>query len=386
MEFDDFEREYPECPSWGLAVYRLVESISDKIDRIEAKADMAYKTSQDCKRLIREYETRIELLEKNCTILMKNATRQEDYSRRCNLKISGIHEQKDENTLQLIKSFFKTELGINSSIAVDKVHRIGKFSPIHLKEPRKIIVRFSNMCDRDLVWNNKKALKGKLYIIHEDFSNETENARRQLYPYAKAARQAGAYTSLKGDTLFINRKPYTAHTISAIPADFHPRKASTLSTDSKTLFYGKYSEFSNFFSSEFMIDGIKYQTNEQYYQSKKAEHFNADEIASTIRNTPDPYQCYKLGSQIPNFNKEQWDKVQVQIMTQGVNAKFAQNPNLKSILLNTGEKVIAECSKNKTWGTGLPITHPSIGDPNLWSGKNMLGQCLMNVRAILKDS
>ncbi len=67
----DFNSEFPDCPGWGSALYSLVENISEKIDRIEAKADIAYQTSQDCKRLIKDYQTRIEILEKNCAVLMK---------------------------------------------------------------------------------------------------------------------------------------------------------------------------------------------------------------------------------------------------------------------------------------------------------------------------
>ncbi len=297
-----------------------------------------------------------------------------------------MKEQKDEDIEQRVQTLFKDDLGIRTNIDIEKVHRLGKFSNFNLKEPRNVIIRFNNMRDRDLVWSKKSSLKGKPYVIHEDFSRETEYGRRQLYPYAKAARQAGAQSSLKGDVLYINKRPYTAETVNNIPAEFHPKKLATQSTDSMTLFYGKFSEFSNFFPSDFVIDGTKFANNEQFYQSKKAEYFEADDIASKIKNTSDPFHCYKLGSKIPNFNQEQWDKVQFRIMTEGLNAKFSQNTNLKTILLNTGGNVIAECSRDKTWGIGLPISHPNIKNADLWSGKNLLGQSLMNVRRILKNS
>lgn len=62
-------------------------------------------------------------------------------------------------------------------------------------------------------------------------------------------------------------------------------------------------------------------------------------------------------------------------MTEAVRAKFSQHEDLAAILLGTGDAKLVEHTRNDAyWGDG--------GDG---SGKNMLGQILMRVRAELAE-
>ena len=71
-------------------------------------------------------------------------------------------------------------------------------------------------------------------------------------------------------------------------------------------------------------------------------------------------------------------------MTEGLLLKFGQNEDLKKVLLDTGDKIIAEASPfDKLWGIGIDET-TAIKNKNQWKGLNWLGECLMNVRAQLK--
>jgi len=61
--------------------------------------------------------------------------------------------------------------------------------------------------------------------------------------------------------------------------------------------------------------------------------------------------------------------------------QFSQNPQLKSILLSTAGRVLAEASPSDTkWGIGLSEDHPDAKRRKLWRGRNLLGQVLMEVR------
>jgi hypothetical protein len=74
--------------------------------------------------------------------------------------------------------------------------------------------------------------------------------------------------------------------------------------------------------------------------------------------------------------RRDWEWVKVSIMTDAVRAKFTQHPELRAILLGTGEAKIVEHTENDDyWGDG--------GDG---SGRNMLGQILMRVRDELRES
>lgn len=48
---------------------------------------------------------------------------------------------------------------------------------------------------------------------------------------------------------------------------------------------------------------------------------------------------------VKNYDEKEWHKVARTVMTDGVMAKFTQNPELANLLKKTGVKVIAESSK-----------------------------------------
>ena len=77
-----------------------------------------------------------------------------------------------------------------------------------------------------------------------------------------------------------------------------------------------------------------------------------------------------MGRSRKNPLRRDWESVKVAIMRQAVLAKFTQHENLRSLLLSTGDaKLIEHTTNDSYWADG--------GDG---SGKNMLGQILMEVR------
>ena len=65
-------------------------------------------------------------------------------------------------------------------------------------------------------------------------------------------------------------------------------------------------------------------------------------------------------------------------------AKFEQNQDLRTFLLNTGDKTLAEATTDKFWGVGIKLDHPNLMDSNHWTGRNVMGNLLMTVRANLQ--
>jgi ribA/ribD-fused uncharacterized protein len=63
--------------------------------------------------------------------------------------------------------------------------------------------------------------------------------------------------------------------------------------------------------------------------------------------------------------------------------KFSQNEDLKKIITDPifSRKSFVEGSPvDKIWGVGLAWNDPKIADKNNWSGLNLLGKTLDNVR------
>lgn len=70
---------------------------------------------------------------------------------------------------------------------------------------------------------------------------------------------------------------------------------------------------------------------------------------------------------------------------EGLIAKFSQNDDLKKLLLQTEQAVLAECAvRDQVWGIGLSMKDPARMDRIKWRGQNLLGYALMVVRERLK--
>ncbi len=151
--------------------------------------------------------------------------------------------------------------------------------------------------------------------------------------------------------------------------------------------YDMYGEFSQWFYSPFVVEGIRYETAEQYMMSRKALLCEDLIRYALILNEPDPARCKKLGREVRNFEKyqSQWEACREEVIYHGNLAKFRQNETAKEVLLSTGDKILAEASPiDAVWGIGMDARDPRCRDPQKWNGENLLGKALMRVRDMLR--
>ena len=152
------------------------------------------------------------------------------------------------------------------------------------------------------------------------------------------------------------------------------------------LFYN--GPFSQWYQSKFQDinpdekESVKQFYNcEQYMMYNKALLFHDQESADAIMNTDNPKTIKQLGRKVKNFNEERWLIYRERIVQRGNYLKFTQNNNLKLLLLETGNKIIAEASPyDKIWGIGLSVNSPDATNVKKWKGQNLLGVALMMVR------
>lgn len=144
----------------------------------------------------------------------------------------------------------------------------------------------------------------------------------------------------------------------------------------------EYGIFSNWYPSEFEYAGKKYANIEQYMMYQKMMTFSQYEIADRIMETSDPAECKKLGrSHISNWNGDLWDRISYAVVKRGIKAKFFQNKDLLEKLLYTGEALLAECAPNDNkWGIGVAVDDDRRFNVREWTGHNLLGRILMDVR------
>lgn len=146
--------------------------------------------------------------------------------------------------------------------------------------------------------------------------------------------------------------------------------------------------FSQWYHSEFVVNGRTFNCAEQYMMFAKALIFGDVNTAERIMSTKNPQEQKKLGRQVKDFVPHIWGNISRELVYQGNMAKFLQNCNLYDILLDTGDKILVEASPyDKIWGIGLDEEAAKITPPNEWPGTNWLGEVLTQVRTdILKTT
>jgi chromosome segregation ATPase len=123
----------------------IFDSVKENVDRIDRKAS---ETDKQCRTLhdkVNSIESRLhnndvlkDILDIRCRAMQQN------------LVFHGLQENAMENCEKLVKGFIADEMEIEKVIEFDTVHRIGKPNT-NRTAPRKIVARFSNFKDRELV-------------------------------------------------------------------------------------------------------------------------------------------------------------------------------------------------------------------------------------------
>lgn len=137
-------------------------------------------------------------------------------------------------------------------------------------------------------------------------------------------------------------------------------------------------------SSNFTFGGITFNCAEQWMMFQKAMTFNDHEVAQEILQTKSPSEMQSLGRKIKPFDPEAWTDIRQDVVFQGNLLKFESNPDLKEFLLNTAPNILVEANPNDSiWGCGSNEDDETTYQPDNWQGKNLLGEVLTDIRAVL---
>lgn len=154
-----------------------------------------------------------------------------------------------------------------------------------------------------------------------------------------------------------------------------------------TAFYGRATPLCNYYEAPFVINDQTFNSTEQYFQYMKALTFGDNDTANYIFNTSDPAAQKRLGRHVKNYDERKWVKSRESIMKVACRAKFEQNPELKRVLMDTGDSILAEATPyDKKWGTGIAIWDPEVAEISKWTGTNIMGNVLMKVRKYFKQA
>lgn len=133
-----------------------------------------------------------------------------------------------------------------------------------------------------------------------------------------------------------------------------------------------YGCFSNFSAHGFLADETWWPTSEHYFQAQK---FAGTPFVEYVRLASTPKEAAARGRDRSHPLRSDWEQVKDEVMRQAVWHKFTTHADIRKILLATGdEQIVENAPHDDYWGCG------SNG-----SGKNMLGQILMEIRASLHE-
>ncbi|MBI5957344.1 MAG: NADAR family protein [Chloroflexi bacterium] len=134
----------------------------------------------------------------------------------------------------------------------------------------------------------------------------------------------------------------------------------------------EYACFSNFSPHGFELDGVYWPTVEHYFQAQK---FAGTAYVDQIRQAKSPKQAKTLGRRRDWPLRADWEKVKLDIMKQSVRRKFETHPDIRAVLMSTGDEDLVENAPNDYfWGAG-----------RFGTGQNRLGKILVQVREELRS-
>ena len=122
----------------------------------------------------------------------------EDRSRRNNLGINGIKEEKNETWEEYeerVNCFLEEKLDIDTTeIWIERAHRVGEKKN---GQERQIVVQFKSYKHKLDILRNCKKLKGTNFLVFEDLSKETASIRKEKWKEVLKNRKNGKISYLQ---------------------------------------------------------------------------------------------------------------------------------------------------------------------------------------------
>jgi len=139
--------------------------------------------------------------------------------------------------------------------------------------------------------------------------------------------------------------------------------------------------FSQWADGPFEIDGERYLCAEQHMMAEKARLFGDAATRAAILAAVHPAEHQALGRRVTPFDDEIWRTNARDVVARGNRAKFAQNPDLRSLLDDTRGTTLVDANPlDRLWGIGLLASDPRAASRETWRGLNWLGEVLTAVR------
>lgn len=184
---------------------REIQEIKDSLQYSQAEI-IDYKTNQHSMSLnIKEVVVKMDRLESVMSTIVKKSDSLENQSRRNNILIDGVPDNKQESWSQCekkVREILKDKLKLDPlKIEIERSHRNGKYQEDG--RPRPIVAKLLRYKDKEVIMQRAKYLKRSNIFINEDFSDAVRQKRKELLPEMRAARERGNVAFLRFDQLVV---------------------------------------------------------------------------------------------------------------------------------------------------------------------------------------
>lgn len=154
---------------------------------------------------LKERDVKIAKLERTVGVLLEKNDELEQYSRRNSMRISGLNEEENEDSFELVMNLANTKLALDPPLQpsdIDRVHRTGK---PQAGRQRTLLVKFATYRQRDRLMSKRRALKetGSRIFMNEDL---TKTRSSLLWHARNAKRQNQIKDCFSSDGRIIIRK------------------------------------------------------------------------------------------------------------------------------------------------------------------------------------
>lgn len=185
-----------------------------QIEGLKKSLEFCHQEVVDLKKENNTMKVRVEQMQTKVTELEQKVNDADRYSRRYNLRVYGVAEEREENVKVKVKEICREAIpgsdGKEIAVAVDVAHRIGRIdSGGKNRFPRPVIVRFTSRSARDAFWKgakNNEFLRSRGFQVKEDLTVDDRATRARLWPLVEKARKNGEKAYLVGNKAFVNGK------------------------------------------------------------------------------------------------------------------------------------------------------------------------------------
>lgn len=374
----------PPLPKRITDIEESLNHAHKEIEKLKSHLDKCYNLEAD-------FERRLALLEEENAATRAYASDLEEYilsldssTRKRNLVISGLGENKNESSdslLLLVYNFIQPYVETLELDDIDIVYRLGRPTG----KSRPILCKFV----REKTRNDVAAIRPNLndedserrIYLNDDLPqliNERKSDFRMILKLAKSQNVPASATNTK---ITVNNITYSHKNLDCLPDGLKLEDAKVVKVKNGLAFQSHHAWLSNFYPANIVIHGEKFDSAEQAFQYTKAIRMKDTVAASLILKKKKPQDIKKLGAGVEIT--PQWDSDKIDVMRFIVKEKFRQNPDICQKLFRTGQQQLIEATLDPFWGAKATLTSKSL-KTGTWIGGNMLGKIIMEIREELK--